>query len=62
VVPADRMKLVAVAGVYMRLVTQCLVHIEIILLVPASYTRDSFCIWARNLSVGHFPCALRVVV
>jgi hypothetical protein len=62
VVPAERMNLVAMPGVYMRLVAECLVHTGNILLVPAAFGRDSFCIWPRNLSVGHSPCALLVTV
>jgi hypothetical protein len=62
VVPAGSMKLVAVSGVYMRLVVECLVHIGNILLVSVSFSRDSCCIWQRNLSVDHSPCALRVLV
>jgi hypothetical protein len=62
VVPAERMKLVAVSGVYMRLVAECLVHFGNILRVSASFGRDSCCIWQRNLSVGHSPCALHVLV
>jgi hypothetical protein len=40
---AERMKLVAVSGIYMRLVAECLVHAGNILLVPASFGQDSCC-------------------
>jgi hypothetical protein len=43
-VPARRLKLVAVFGICMRLVAECFVHTGNILLVPASYGRDSYCI------------------
>jgi hypothetical protein len=62
VVPAERMKLIAVSGVYMRIVAECPVHMRNKLLVPASFGRDSCCVWPRNLSVGHSPCALHVLV
>jgi hypothetical protein len=52
----------AVHGVYMRLVAECVVNTENLLLVPGSFVRDSVCIWQRNLSVGHSACALRVLV
>jgi hypothetical protein len=56
------MKLVAVSGMYMRLVVECLVHIGNILLVPALFGCDSCCIWPGNMSVDHSPCALHVLV
>jgi hypothetical protein len=51
----------AVSGVYMMLVAEYLVHIGNILLVPASFSLDSQCIWPRNLSDGHSPCVFRVL-
>jgi uncharacterized membrane protein len=61
-VPAECIKFIAVSGVYVKLVVDCLVHIGNILLVPALFVRDAYCIWPRNMSVGHSPCALRVLV
>jgi hypothetical protein len=48
VVPVKCMKLVAVSGVYIRLVAECLVHFGNMLLAPASFGHDSCCIWPRN--------------
>jgi hypothetical protein len=56
------MNLVALFGVYMRFAAECLVHIGNILLVPASFDRDSCFTWPRTLSVGHSPRALRRLV
>jgi hypothetical protein len=40
-VSAERMKLVAVSGKYVRFSAECLVHIGNILLLPASSGHDS---------------------
>jgi hypothetical protein len=60
VLPAERMKRIAVSGIYMRLVAERLVHPRDILLALASFGQDSCCIWPWKLSVDHSPCALRV--
>jgi hypothetical protein len=44
VIPAELMKPVAVSGVHMRLVTECVVHNGNILLVPALFDQDSCCV------------------
>lgn len=45
------MKHVAVSDVYMRLVAECLVHTEDLLLLPVSFGQDSCCIWPSELSL-----------
>jgi hypothetical protein len=73
VVPAERMKLVAVSVVYMRSVAECLVHIGNILLVSAHlvllYLAEEFVHWSLSLclacvglSDGHSDQQLLIII
>jgi hypothetical protein len=61
VLPAERVKLFEVSGVYIRLLAEYLVNIGNMLLVPASFGWDSCCIWPKDLSVGYFSFWLAFV-